>query len=578
MLWQTDISYEFGPFRVDMRERRLLRDGQVVPLRPKVFDVLLVLVQNGGRFLSKEELIKRVWRDTVIEEGNLARNISTLRNALGEHPSEAKFIETVPWQGYRFVAAVKELTDEQARRSITSLAVLPFVNIAGDPDLDYLADGIAEALINLLSQLPQLRVLSRNSTFRYKGRESETSVISRELKAEAVLVGRVVKHHELLSISVELVDGRDESHIWGGQYIREPSDLFTLQQTMAQEITNKLRVKLTAKDQMRLGRSHTDSSEAYQCYLKGRYHFNKLNFESLQKGIEYYQQAIEKDTGFALAYAALADSFNYLAQPADAKVAVSRALELDETLGEAHATRGFFSWIYDWDFVGAEKDFGEAIDLNPNYAQAHHWFALYLANMGRQAEAAAEARKAVELDPLSLLMNMTLGLTAYMARDYERAIKELQNIIEMDSTFVAAHSVLGNVYLQHGQFDNAMAEYERVLELSKGVAQVEMSIKALIAHAYAKAGKRAKAKMLLYELLATDENKEKTAARPGLSPHLVAEIYSALRWKDEAFAWLNKAYDDRDPQIVSLKVNPTLDPLRSDQRFIELVRRVGLPN
>ena len=578
MFWQPNISYEFGPFRVEARERRLLRDGQVVPLRPKVFDVLLVLLQNSGRFLSKEELMKLVWRDTVVEEGNLARNISSLRNALSDHPRAAEYIETVPWQGYRFVARVKELTDEPTRPPVNSLAVLPFVNIALDPDLDYLGDGIAEALINQLSQLPQLRVVSRNSTFRYKGRESETTVIGHELNAEAVLVGRIVKHRELLSISVELVDARDDSHIWGAQYIRKPMDLLALQQTIAREITDKLRVNLAGKDQTRLARRYTDSPDAYQLYLRGRYYFNKLNVEGVQKGIEYHKQAIERDSQFALAYAALADCYNYFAQPAYAKQAVNKALELDETLGEAHATRGFFKFIYDWDFAGAEEDFKRAVELNPNYAEAHHWSAIYFGNMGRHELAAAEARKAVELDPLSLLMNLTLGLTAYLARDHDRAIEELQNVLDMDSNFVAAHSVLGNAYLQHGQFDNAMAEYQRVLELSKGVPPVEASMKAIIAHAYAKSGKRGAAKKLLNELLATTGKDEQTTPAVGLIQHSVAEIYGALGQKDEAFAWLNKAYEQHDMQMVSLKVNPTVDPLRSDPRFVELVRRVGLQN
>ncbi|HET6889955.1 MAG TPA: winged helix-turn-helix domain-containing protein [Pyrinomonadaceae bacterium] len=578
MLWQPNVSYEFGPFRVDPRERRLLRDGQVVPLRPKVFDVLLVLVQNSGRFLSKHELMKLVWRDTVVEEGNLARNISSLRNALSEHPRTAEYIETVPWQGYRFVARVKELTYEPTRVSINSLAVLPFVNVANDPNLDYLADGIAETLINQLSQLPQLMVVSRNSTFRYKGRESETSVIARELNAQALLVGRIVKHQELLSISVELVDARDDSHIWGAQYIRKPLDLFAIQQTISEEISDKLRPNLTFKDQTRLERRYTDSPEAYQLYLKGRYYFNKLNFEGVEKGIEYHKQAIEKDPHFALAYAALADCHNYFAQPAHAKEALSRALELDETLGEAHATRGFFKFIYDWDFAGAEADFERAVELNPNYAEAHHWSAIYFGNMGRHEVAAAEAKKAVELDPLSLLMNTTLGLTAYLARDHDRAIAELQNVLDMDSSFVAAHSVLGNAYLQRGQFDNAMAEYQKVLELSKGATPVETSMKAIIAHAYAKSGKRGKARKLLNELLAPSARSKETTLAVGLIPHLVAEIYGALGQKDDAFGWLNRAYEQHDMQMVSLKVNPTVDPLRSDPRFAELVRRVGLPN
>ncbi len=577
MFWQTRRSYEFGPFRVDARERRLLRNGEVVPLRPKVFDVLLVLVQNSGHILSKDEVMKLVWPNTAVEEGNIARNISTLRNALGEHSREHQYIETVPWCGYRFVAQVKEVPAERSRPAIDSIAILPFVNIASDPNLAYLADGIAETLINNLSQLAQLRVMSRNSTFRYKGCETDASVIGHELKVQAVLTGRVAKHDDLLSISAELVDARDDTHIWGAQYIRNPADLFTMQEAIAREITDKLRLKLTSEDQKRLTRRHTESTEAYQLYLKGRYYFNKLTVEGVQKGIEHHQQAVRNDPHYALAYAALGDGYNYFAKPVEAKQALSKALELDQNLGEARASLGFFKFIYDWDFAGAERAFKQALDLNPNYAEAHSWSAIYFANTGRHEEAAVEAKVAVDLDPLSLLMNMTPALAAYLARDYDTAVAHLQKIIEMEPNFPAAHSVLGNVYVQQGLFEQAMAEYQKVLELSKGVAPVEMAMKAIIAHAYAKFGKRNKAIKLLDELTASAQDADQLPGVVNVSPHSIAEIHTALGQTDKAFEWLNKAYEQHDMQMVSLLTNPTLDSLRSDARFADLVRRVGLP-
>src|SRR5438105_693326 len=502
MFWQTRRSYEFGPFRVDARERRLLRNGEVVPLRPKVFDVLLVLVQNSGHILSKDEVMKLVWPNTAVEEGNIARNISTLRNALGEHSREHQYIETVPWCGYRFVAQVKEVPAERSRPAIDSIAILPFVNIASDPNLAYLADGIAETLINKLSQLAQLRVMSRNSTFRYKGCETDASVIGHELKVQAVLTGRVAERDDLLSVSVELVDARDDTHIWGAQYIRNPADLFTVQETIAREITDKLRLKLTSEDQKRLTRRHTESAEAYQLYLKGRYYFNKLTVDGMKKGIEHHQQAVEKDPHYALAYTGLADCYNYFAKPVEAKQAVIRALELDDGLGEAHASLGFLKFVYDWDFLGAEAEFKHALELSPNYAEAHHWSAIYFANLGRHEEASIQAKRAVELDPLSLLMNMTPALASYLARDYNAAVQHLQRIIEMEPNFPAAHSVLGNVYTQQSLFEKAMVEYQKVLELLKGVPPVEMSMKAIIAYAYAKWMKRTKAIGLLDELTA----------------------------------------------------------------------------
>jgi len=577
MFWQTQRSYEFGPFRVDARERQLLRGGKVVPLTPKVFDVLLVLVQNRGHIVSKDEVMKLVWPNIAVEEGNIARNISTLRNALDERPRESQYIETVPWRGYRFVAKVKELPAESARPAISSIGVLPFVNVASDPSLDYLADGIAETLINNLSQLAQLKVMSRNSTFRYKGREAEVSIIARELKVESVLMGRVAERDDLLSVSVELVDARDDTHIWGAQYIRNPADLFTVQETIAREITDKLRLKLTSEVQKRLTRRHTESAEAYQLYLKGRYYFNKLTVDGIKKGIEHHQQAVRKDPHYALAYAGLADCYNYFAKPVEAKQAVSKALELDDGLGEAHGSLGFLKFVYDWDFVGAEAEFKHALELSPNYAEAHHWSAIYFANLGRHEEASIEAKHAVELDPLSLLMNMTPALASYLARDYDAAVQQLQKIIEMEPNFPAAHSVLGNVYLQQELFEQAMAEYQKVLELSPGIAAVERAIKALMAHAYAKWRKRNKAMKLLDELTKQSKKSDQSPPATSVSPHSIAEIYSALGQTEKAFEWLNKAYDLHDMQMVSLLTNPTLDRLRSDTRFADLVRRVGLP-
>ncbi len=539
MFWQTQTTYEFGQFRVDARERRLLRDGEVVPLTPKVFDILLVLVQNKGHILSKDEVIRLVWPDTAVEEGNIARNISTLRNALGERPRDSKYIQTVPWRGYRFVANVKEVTEEPARPSINSIAVLPFADVANDPGLEYLGEGIAENLIHNLSQLSQLKVMSRNSTFRYKGCETDASVVGKELKVQAVLTGRLARHDDLISISVELADAR------------------------AQE--------------QQLARRHTENAEAYQLYLKGRYYFNKLTVDGVQKGIEHHQQAIGKDPQYALAYAALGDCYNYFARPVDAKQAVRKALELDETLGEAHASLGFFKFIYDWDFAGAETEFRQALMLSPNYAEAHHWSAIYFANIGRHEEAGIEARLAVELDPLSLLMNMTPALASYLARNYDVAVEQLQKVIEMEPNFAAAHSVLGNVYLQQGSYAQTMSEYQKVLDLSKGVTPVEMSMKAVIAHACAKSGQRSEAIKLLDELTAASGESGQLPGVLNVSPHSIAEINAALGRIDEAFRWLNKAFEQHDMQMVSLKTNPTLDGLRSQPRFADLVRRVGLP-
>ncbi len=567
MFWQAKMSYEFGPFRVDARERRLLRDKEIVPLTPKVFDTLLVLVQYSGHILSKDEVMRLVWPNTAVEEGNISRNISTLRKALGEAPRQRQYIETIPWRGYRFVANVRQVCDSHAGPAITSVVVLPFVNVTADAKAEYLSDGITESLINNLAQLTNLKVTSRNSAFRYKGRETDAQLVGRELNAQAVLMGRVDERDDMLSISVELVDARDDSHIWGAQYIREPTDLFAVQETISREIAEKLRLELTGPEKQLLAKRHTQNTEAYLSYLKGRYHFNKLTVDGMLKGIEYFQQAIEKDPNYALAYAGLGDCHNYLANRDEAKKAVIKALELDEKLGEAHASSAFFRFLYDWDFAGAEKEFEQALALSPNYAEAHHWYAIYLANLGRHEEAAQEANRAVELDPLSLLMNMTPALNSYLARQFDRAIEQLQKVIDMEPSFVAARSVLGSVCVQKEMYEEALAEYEKVIELSKGVAVVEASIKAITGHAYAKWGKRSEADRLLEEVIRAGS----------VSSYSIAGIYAALGENDPAFECLNKACEQHDFQLVSVKVDPTLDGVRSDPRYADLLRRVGLP-
>jgi TolB-like protein/Tfp pilus assembly protein PilF len=562
MFGQANTSYEFGPFRVDTRERQLMRNGEVVPLRPKVFDILLMLVQNSGHILTKNDVMNHIWSDTTVEEGNISRTISTLRNALGERPHEHRYIETIPWRGYRFIATVKKIRTGEGVERIDSIGVLPFVNVTADATSEYLADGITEGVITSLAQLTNLRVISRNSAFRYKGREIDPQSVGRKLKVQALLLGRVVRNDDSLSISVELIDTEDDRHLWGAQYIRNTSDLFSTYETIARAIGKKLELPVLEQQH---GSRHTQNQQAYVKYLKGRYYFNKLTPDGVQTAIDYLHQAIEQDPTYALAYAALGDCHNYMAQREKAKQAVLKALELDETLGEAHASLGFFKFLYDWDFSGAEEEFKSALTLNPSYAEAHHWYAIYLANVARHEEADQHAERAIELDPLSLLMNMTRALNFYLAREYDNAIEELQKVIQMEPNFVAARSVLGNALLQKGLHNEALGEYQKALELIKGAEIAEISVKALIARADALCGKRSAALKLLQEI---------TTA----SPYLVAGIYAALGDHDSAFERLNKACEQHDIQLVSLKTDPSLDPLREDQRFQQLVNRVGLPN
>ena len=570
MVQSNKLRYEFGPFCVDTRERQLLRGGTVVRLTPKVFDILLTLVQNHGRILGKDEVMKLVWTDTAVEEANLTRNISTLRKALGEKPRERQYIETIPWRGYRFVAKVKEVRDQSINSALDSVAVLPLVNASNDSEMEYLSDGITDSLINNLSQLSKLKVMSRNSVFRYKVQDlksipPDAQKVGQELGVQAVLTGRVVKHDDDLFMSVELIDARDNSHRWGAQYGRKLTDIFTLQETIAREIAENLHLHLTGEDQQRLRKRCTENNEAYQLYLKGRYYFNKLMPEGVQKGIEYFRRAIDEDPRYALAYTGLGDCYTYLAKPADAREAVVRALELDQTLGEAHASLGFFRFLYDWDWPEAEKQFRQAIELKPNYAEAHHWYAIYLANLGRHDEALIEAKRAQELDPLSLLMNMTPGLVLYPARRYDEAIEAFQKVIEMESNFMAAHSMLGMSYEQKRMYEKAIAEYQKVLDISGENADVKTSIMLLLARTYA----------------ACEDRKEAIKIVEGLSKesqstsYFIAEVYAVLGEKELAFAYLDKAFKERNPQLVCVKVDPALDGLRTEtSRFGDLLQRM----
>lgn len=561
MFGQAQTAYEFGPFRIDTRERQLTRDGSVVPLRPKVFDILLVLVQNSGHILTKDDVMKHVWSDTAVEEGNISRTISTLREALGEGPREHRYIETIPWRGYRFVAAVRQVLAAEEWKAIESIAVLPFVNVSGDPKLEYLADGITDSLIGRLAQLPKLRVTSRNSSFRYKARDVDARTVGRELKVQALLLGRLTHTDDLLSISVELIDTSDDRHIWGAQYIRGVDDLLAIAETIVSKLRDKLRLNHERK-----AYGHTENHQSYVCYLKGRYYFNKLTPDGVEKAKEYLQQAIEEDRTYALAHAALGDCYSYMAQPDQAKQCVLKALELDENLGEAHASLGWFQFLYEWSFEPAERSFKRALELNDNYAEAHHWYAIYLANIGRHLEAECQARLAVDLDPLSLLMNMTAALNFYLAREHDKALEQLQRVLEMESDFLAARSVKGNVLVQKGLYEEAMSEFDNVLRQLEGMPAAG-SVKAIMAHAYGRWGKRAEALQLLNEVT------EAASA----SPYSIAGIYVALNNVDAAFESLNKAYEQHDFQLVSLKVDPSLDALRSDARFPALVSRVGIP-
>ena len=612
--------------RLDPAERKLLRGNEIVALTPKAFDTLHLLVRNSGRVLEKDELIGMLWPDTFVEEGSLSNHIFLLRKALGEDPG---FIETVPRQGYRFVGAVRQFPvappahlekppemgaagiaslPAKARRpwrsraalgiaavallaslaaagwfykfeargeAIDSLAVLPFVNANGDPNTEYLSDGITESLINSLSQLPNLKVMSRDSAFRFKGKETDPQTVGRKLNVRAIFKGKVTQRGDTLNISAELINARDGSHIWGQQYDRRLADMVTLREEIAREMASALRIRLTGAEEKRLTKSYTANPEAYQDYLKGRYWWNKTTVGGFDKGIEYFQQAVAKDPTYALAYSGLADCYSSLADFGvvhakegylRAKDAALKAVELDDTLAEAHGSLALIKSSYDWDWSGADKEIRRAIELNPSYADAHRLHAEVLWQTGRLNEAIAESKGNLELDPISLGNNVDLGVEYFLARQYDQVIAQERKVLELDPNYIDAYYFRGIAYLKKSMYVEGKADLE------KGVAIAPASELALtgLGYGYAVTGRRAEAHRILDKLNQLSKQKY-------VSPIWRVKIYAGLVEKDKAFEWLEKAYEDHSIVSVGyIKTNPMFDPLRSDPRFADLLRRTNL--
>jgi eukaryotic-like serine/threonine-protein kinase len=459
-------------------------------------------------------------------------------------------------------------------KGIDSLAVLPFVNANADPNTEYLSDGITDSLINKLSQLPNLKVMSRNSVFRFKGRETDAQAAARELNVRAVLTGRVVQRGDGLSVSVELVDSRDNSHLWGAQYNRKLADILAVQEEIAKEISEKLRLHLSGEEQKLLTKRYTDNTEAYQLYLKCNYYWNKFTPEAGRTAIDYCTQAIVLDPNFALPYGGLGHSYQLSAnqgwmRPHDAypkaRAAIAKGLELDPhnplLLTAAAATAMF----YDWDWAAAETAFKRANEVEPNYWHHHELYSYLLTAQGRTDEAIAEARRAQEIDPLSLVAHISAGHPFYFSRQYDRAIEQVRKALELDPKFPNGHAKLARNLVQQGKYGDAIAEYKLVMN---SMGRTSQNIGEL-GNAYAVSGDRAEALKLL------DELKEMSANRY-VSPLDFAFIYTGLGDKEQALEYLEKAYQERTAWLMWIKVDPRLDPLRSDPRFADLLRRMRL--
>jgi serine/threonine protein kinase len=465
--------------------------------------------------------------------------------------------------------------------AINSVAILPFVNDSKDPDAEYLSDGITESIINSLSQLPNLRVMSRNAAFRFKGSNLDPLEAGRNLNVGAVLIGRLVKRDDRFVIKTELIKVADGSQLWGAEYNSSLADIFSVQDEVSKKISQSLRLRLSGEDEEKLARRYTKDAEAYELYLKGRYYWNRRNEDGFRKGIDYFKRAEEKDPTFALAFSGLADSHALLCdigvvRPADempkAKAAAEKAVDADPTLAEAYTSRAFVRLAYDWDWLGAQNDFQQALKLNPKYPTAHQWYASYLMQMGKFSLAKAEIEEAQKLDPLSPIISANNGLYSYYEHNYDDAIAKYKVTLQSDPDFWVARHYLALAYVQKGMHQDAIAELRKLIKAPENgpipdkIVEAESEASASLGFVYGMAGKQAEARAIIDQLDALSN-------RRYVSPLYFAIVYAGLKENDKAIEYLTKAYEARHPGLVLIRIEPMFDGLRSDERFKQLIRR-----
>jgi TolB-like protein/DNA-binding winged helix-turn-helix (wHTH) protein/Tfp pilus assembly protein PilF len=617
-----------------------------VQLAPKAFDTLLVLVENRGRVLDKDELMGKLWPDSDVEEANLPLNISALRRALGESPNERRYIITIPGRGYRFGAQVDELDDgndgldlflekytsstlvveEQelsghdataslpaalpATRSrklivpgltglaalivvaavlwgllskktdsqpehpvIKSLAVLPFKHL-GPQTSEYLGPGMADSLITRLSNLREIKVRPTSSILKYVGQTRQPAEIGKELGVEALLEGSIQNAGDDLRVTVQLVRVEDGSPLWAEKFDERFTDILKIEDSISERVARRLVLKLTGEEREALTRPYTESTEAYRLYLKGRYQWNKATGDTIRKGIEYFQQATEKDASYALAFAGLSDAYSMLPMIGDvapreafpkAKEAAARALAIDDRLAEAHASMGYIRFFFDWDWPSAESELERSIQINPNYALGRFCHAVFLSSTGRPDAAIMESRRALELDPLSLRFNALTGQFLFQAHKYDQAEDQAQKALETEPSFWITHIVLGKVYLQKAMYSEALIEFQKARQLSGGNTEAT----SLMGYTYATSGDRTQAQKMLAEL------KERSGSRY-MSAYNIALVHLGIGERNQALDWLDKAYQDRDVRMVLLGVDPKWEVLGSEPRFTALLQRMKL--
>ena len=632
MSQQIKHFYEFGPFRLDPLKRRLMRDGEPVRLTPKALELLLVLIEARGRTVEKDELLEKVWAGTIVEENNLNQNITALRKSLGDSRQDSQYIATISGIGYRFVAEVRTVDDVAPQRhkegheessfvsvpetipgktsrakffryalvivlplivavlayawyirkkptppAVTSIMVLPLENLTNDPEQEYFADGMTDALIGEVAKIGGLHVISRTSSMHYKKTKKSLAEIAREIKVDVVVEGTVQRSGDRVVIRAQLIHAPTDRHLWVRDYERPMRDVLDLQSEIAQNIARQVQINLTPAEQLRFTSKHPVRPKAFDEYLQGRYlYWNRRTPDNLNKAIEHFQTAIKEDPNFAQAQVGLADAYNALGSvmfgalpPMEARKraeeAATKALALDAELAEAYSVLGYVKH-YNWNWTGAEHDLKRALELNQNYANAHNFYAGYLMCRGRANESIAASDRARELDPFSLAISAQRGFLLENARRYDEAIAQLRRVIEMDPNHYQAYWILGHTYAANKQFDEAIAASQKAVDLSERTP----GALGMLGLAYGLADRKAEANKVLDELLKLNESRYVT-------PAALVNVYIGLGDKDKAFEWLEKAFQERSNFVAYLKVFPIADPLRSDPRYADLLRRVGLP-
>jgi len=614
----------FGTFEIDLNRQELLRDGQRVKLRDQSFLLMAALLEQPGELVTREELRSRLWPDGTFVDFDHSLNaaIKRLRETLGDDPDTPRFIETVPKRGYRFLAPVEHPSIKQAESNpepstppaelpslrltsvwrvvgyllllgvvvsavlyavlrppvVDSIAILPLANLTGNPELDYLGEGITDALINNIAQVPNLKVISGRSMLRYKGRDADLQTLGRDLQVQAVLTGKYALSGNNLLISVELSEVRDNRHIWGEQYNRSLDDLAAVREEVSRRVTEMLRLKLTPEERQRISRKQTVNPEAYQLYLKGRHYQLKDTPDDLRKSREYYEQAIDVDPSYALAYAGLAQFYGYMGwegemSPKEAgakqEAAATRATELDPALGVAHCEVGTVDLFYKWDWSAAERETQRCLALSPNEVEAHFFRALFLRTTRRFAEALREAQRAEELDPLTPERKEMIGSIYYFARRYDSAADQYRQLTQSDQDLAGPHLRLFDIYSRTGKESDAVSELQKGLAL-QGADDLADALPAK----YKSSGFEATRQFAVREQIKLLLEASKTAY---IAPTALAANYSLLNEKDQAFEWLEKAAAEHSPDLVDLNLDPDYQNLRSDKRFQDLIRRIGLP-